>query len=124
MTPQIVLFILLSVALSSGSQVALKKGMMAPEVQAALSAGQAWDILTTVGLSPLVWGGLFCFGLSAVVWLYVLSRLPLSLAYPFVALGILATVLAGSLVFGEAITITKSMGVGCIVFGILLVASA
>jgi multidrug transporter EmrE-like cation transporter len=120
---QLIALIILSVALSSGSQIILKKGMIAPVMQASLQSGNAAKILMTIGTSPLVIGGLFCFGLSALVWLFVLSRVALSQAYPFVALGIVVTVTAGVLMFGETISVVKSMGVGFIVLGILFIAS-
>ena len=44
--------------------------------------------------SPWVLLGLVVFGISAVVWLVVLSRVPLSLAYPFNALGYLVILTA------------------------------
>ena len=40
------------------------------------------DVASTVA----VWGGLLLFGLSAFVWLAVLSRASLSFAYPFASL--------------------------------------
>lgn len=123
MNLQLILFILLSVALSSGSQIILKKGMIAPTMQKSLQSGDALTILLTVITSPLVIGGLFCFGLSAVVWLFVLSKVPLSSAYPFVALGIGVTVIAGLTLFGETVSPGTAIGVGLIVLGILFVAS-
>ena len=123
MTFQLISLILLSVALSSGSQIILKKGMIAERMQTSLASGDVPTILLTVLTSPLIVGGLFCFGLSAIVWLFVLSRAPLSSAYPFVALGIGVTVIAGLTLFGEAISANGAVGVGLIVLGILLVAS-
>ena len=123
MNIRMIFLVLLSVALSSGSQIILKKGMMLPSVQAALSGGDVWKIILTVGLSAPIILGLFCFALSAISWLFVLSRIPLSTAYPFVALGILVTVVAGGVLFGEPITTSKSLGVGSIILGIILVAS-
>ncbi|MDC7675459.1 EamA family transporter [Asticcacaulis machinosus] len=123
MNLQLVAPILLSVALSSGSQIILKKGMVAPAMQASLQSGNMLAIALAIITSPLVIGGLFCFGLSAIVWLFVLSKVPLSSAYPFVALGIVVTVAAGMTIFGETITVTKSIGVGFVVLGILCVAA-
>ena len=40
--------------------------------------------------------GLALYGLGAMVWLYVLARLPLSAAYPFVGLGFILTMVLGS----------------------------
>ncbi|MGO8846973.1 MAG: hypothetical protein ACLQFI_16895 [Methylocella sp.] len=119
-----VAMIFVSVALSSGSQIILKRAMTAPGLQRAIETGNTIEIATTISMSPLVIIGLGCFGLSAVVWLFVLSRIPLSSAYPFVALGIFVIVLAGAIGFGEPITPQKALGVGLIIGGVLLVGIA
>ncbi|WP_237155597.1 SMR family transporter [Oryzibacter oryziterrae] len=116
-----ILLVILSVGLSSTSQIILKRGMTGTAVQEAMSSGRASDIAWTIGTAPLVWTGLFCFGLSAVVWLFVLSRIPLSQAYPFVSLGILVTVAAGFFVFNEPVGWQGVLGVGLIVAGVCLV---
>lgn len=123
MSPQLILFVLISVALSSGSQIILKKGMIAPRIQESLLSGDIPTIVLTVLTSPLIIGGLFCFALSAVFWLFVLSKVPLSAAYPFIALGIGVTVIAGLTLFGETVSPSGAIGVGFIVLGILCVAS-
>ena len=119
-----VAMIFASVALSSGSQIILKSAMTARDIQDTMKAGTTIQLMARIATSPAVIAGLGCFGLSAVIWLFVLSRIPLSSAYPFVALGILVTVLAGALLFGEAITPLKALGAGLIIGGILLIATA
>jgi multidrug transporter EmrE-like cation transporter len=116
-----ILLVLLSVALSSFSQIVLKRGMTDVAVQAALAAGRPLDIGLAVAKSVYVVGGLTCFGLSAVVWLFVLSRIPLSQAYPFVSLGIVVTVVAGATLFGETLMWQTLVGVALIVVGVSLV---
>jgi len=116
-----ILLILVSVALSAGSQVILKLGMMSSAVQGALLKGSLRDACLTIALSPLIILGMACFGLSAVAWLFVLSRIPLSSAYPFVSLGILVTVLAGYFFFHEPISALKGGGVVLILVGIIMV---
>ena len=77
--------ILLSVALAALAQLTLKHGMnevTANTGELQLNAHSLKDVLTTWA----VWGGLFLFGLSAFVWLAVLSRASLSFAYPFASL--------------------------------------
>jgi multidrug transporter EmrE-like cation transporter len=110
-----------SVALSSISQLILKRGMTTQDIQDALNTGAPAEIAYRILASPLVLGGVCCFGLSAFLWLFVLSRVPLSSAYPFVALGIFVTVLAGAIAFAEPISTMKALGVGLIMGGILLV---
>ena len=96
--------------------------MVSPEVKAALSGGDLPTIFKTVAGSLNILLGLVCFGLSLAMWLLVLSRVPLSTAYPFVALGIAATVFAGSTLFGELLSVQKMAGVAFIMIGITLVA--
>ena len=121
MSTNSILLILLSIALSSGSQIALKFGMTSRQVQMAMRGGSPTEIGLSIVTSPLVVVGLLCFGLSAVFWLFVLSRIPLSSAYPFVALGVFVTVLAGYFLFNEPLTLVKAVGVALILVGILLV---
>ena len=80
--------VLLSVGLTSGAQIALKAGMTAPAVKTVIESGSPLRMATGLSSSPLIVFGLLSYGLSAIVWLLVLSRVPLSTAYPFIALGI------------------------------------
>ncbi len=125
MRPTLILLILFSVLLSAGSQILLKHGMSTPAVKSALAGTvEPLHMLLTIAASPAVLLGLGCFGLSAVVWLFVLAKIPLSSAYPFVALGIAITVIAGRFVFGEPISAIKMIGVGIILAGIATVAAS
>jgi multidrug transporter EmrE-like cation transporter len=111
-----------SVLLSSSSQIILKFGMTTPSVQSALTnTSEPLRIALAIAASPLVLIGLASFGLSAVLWLFVLSKVSLSSAYPFVALGIVITVAAGRLLLGEPIPAVKLVGVALIVSGVLAV---
>lgn len=121
---QLLLLIVVSVLLSSGSQISLKYGMTSPNVKIAMSSPMGLSRILSIGLSPLVFLGLCCFGLSAIVWLFVLSQVPLSTAYPFVALGIVITTSAGFFLFGEMMPTTKIFGICLIVGGVLAVATA
>ena len=121
----LVLFILFSVLLSSGSQVLLKFGMSAPAIRAVLeNSDEPLRISIAIVSSPSILLGLTCFGLSAVVWLFVLSKIPLSTAYPFVALGIAITVVAGRVIFAEGISLMKFVGVALVIAGVLTVAAS
>jgi drug/metabolite transporter (DMT)-like permease len=113
--------ILVSVALAATAQLTLKHGMnQVTEASGAatLSAGSLRAIVTNVS----VLGGLLIFGLSAVVWLMVLSRASLSFAYPFASLTYVLIVLADKLVLHEDIPVLRWAGVFAIMTGIVLVA--
>jgi drug/metabolite transporter (DMT)-like permease len=109
--------ILLSVALAALAQLTLKHGMNQVGV-ASLSAGSLKAVATNLS----VIGGLAIFGLSAVVWLVVLSRASLSFAYPFASLTYVLILLADKFVLHEEIPILRWAGVFAIMAGIVMVA--
>jgi len=113
--------ILLSVLLSAGSQILLKQGMSTAAVQTALATGGPWASVLAVAATPAVIAGLACFGLSAISWLLVLSRIALSQAYPFVALGTVLTVAAAYFLLGEQVSLLRMAGVAAIVGGVVIV---
>lgn len=113
--------ILFSVLLAAGAQLTLKHGMnLVADSSGAfkLSSSSLKAVVTT----PAVWGGLFLFGLSAIVWLAVLSRTSLSFAYPFASLSYVLILLADKFVLDETIPGLRWVGVFCIMVGIVLVA--
>jgi drug/metabolite transporter (DMT)-like permease len=113
--------ILLSVALAASAQLTLKHGMnqvAAGSGELQLNTGSLKDVVST----PAVWGGLLLFGLSAFVWLAVLSRASLSFAYPFASLSYVLILLADRFVLQEQIPPLRWAGVFFIMTGIVLVA--
>jgi drug/metabolite transporter (DMT)-like permease len=105
------------VLLSSAAQLAMKRGL-APGGAHADVAGTYLQAFT----SPLVWLGLFLYGASAVLWLWVLSRLDVSLAYPLVSLGFVVTVGLGIVWLGEPFSWLRVAGCTLIVIGVSLLA--
>ncbi len=113
--------ILVSVSLAALAQLTLKHGMNQVTVKAGavrLTSGS----LRAVASTPAVWAGLVLFGLSAVVWLAVLSRASLSYAYPFAATTYVLILLFDRLILHETVTAARWGGVALIVAGIVLVA--
>jgi uncharacterized membrane protein len=115
--------ILTSVVLAGLAQITLKTGVN--HVTDAAGGGELHmnaDSLKSLLTSPIVWGGLVLFALSAIVWLFALSRASLSFAYPFAALSYVLIVLFSILVLHEDVPVLRWVGVAFIVTGILLVA--
>ena len=113
MRPDTLLLILLSVSMSAVAQLLLKLGVQGVRAAGVIDAGRAYLF------SPLVIGGFALYGIGAFVWLYVLSRVPLSAAYPFVGLGFILTMLFGVLALGESLSPVRLVGslliaVGCV----------
>ncbi len=125
LTWQVLALIVVAVGLSALAQVALKHGMAGQPVQAALSGGGgAVAVVLAIATSPGVVIGLAMYGLSAVLWLFVLARVDLSVAYAFVALGFLLVMALGVLVFGEPLSARKVLGTLLVAGGIWLVATS
>ena len=64
--------------------------------------------------------GLFCYGLSLLLWFYVLSKMELSKAYPLVSLGYVFTLILGYYFLDEAITVSKVSGIILIMIGVVV----
>ena len=112
--------IFISVTISAVAQVTLKHGMSSPTVQQGLSGG--WlEIVMVVGTNLYVWLGLALYALGAVLWLGVLARIDVSIAYPFVGLGFILTALFGVFLLGEAFSVIRFVGTCLVVLGIVLV---
>lgn len=114
--------VLLSVTLSALAQLLLKMGMSAAPVAHALRDGAAPRLAAEVVTSLPVIGGLTLYFASAAVWLFVLARLPLSVAYPFVGLGFIVTMLLGWLVLGDTLTPARVAGTLLVMGGVVLIA--
>jgi len=118
----LIAMILLSVGLAAVAQLALKQGMN--EVNAELTPdkfslnGPSLKVLVA---QPFVWGGLVLFGLSAIVWLVVLSRASLSFAYPFAALTYVMILIFDQFVLDEHVPALRWGGVAFIATGIFLI---
>jgi drug/metabolite transporter (DMT)-like permease len=113
--------ILATVTASACAQLALKLGMTSPGVIAALPQGGR-GIILAVASSPLVWTGLTIYGLSVAVWLWILSKVDLSLAYPFVGVSFIMVMLFGVFLLNESVTPMRVMGTLLIATGCVLVA--
>jgi drug/metabolite transporter (DMT)-like permease len=59
----------------------------------------------------------------AILWVWILSVIPLSRAYPFVALAFALTPLLGGLLFGDIISVRLVAGIIFILCGLFLVIS-
>jgi undecaprenyl phosphate-alpha-L-ara4N flippase subunit ArnE len=107
------LFAAITVALNAGAQLLLR--------QAALSGA-----VPTIPMS-LVRNGWFVAGLAAyacsvLTWLFVLRRVPLAVAAPFVALVYVAVPLASRLLFDDRVNGRMWLGMLLVVLGVTLVA--
>ncbi len=71
---------------------------------------------------PWLWLALGCYGLSVIVWLVGLSRVPVSQAYPLLSMGYVINVGLAWWLLGEVPNAQRVVGIAVIVFGVVLVA--
>ena len=118
----LIVLILISVTLAAVAQLTLKAGMN--HVNDAL-APQSFSLngpsVKALVQQPFVWGGLALFGISAIVWLVVLSRASLSFAYPFASITYILILLFDHFVLDETVPPLRWAGVAAIALGIFLV---
>jgi len=74
-----------------------------------------------VAASPWIVSGILLYGLATLIWLAVLSRLPLSAAYPMQSLAYVFALLLAWLLFGEAVPPNRWIGTGIILAGVFVV---
>ncbi|MDX2211801.1 MAG: EamA family transporter [Oculatellaceae cyanobacterium bins.114] len=77
--------------------------------------------ILSIATTPELIAGLACYGLGAMAYILLLTRVKLSIAGPSIALVYIFTVLMGYFFFKEAIPPTRIVGLGFIIGGVLLV---
>jgi len=108
--------LLLAIALGVMGQILLKLGVNK------LGERPAPLVVLSSIFTPLVFGGFVCYALSSLFYLLALSRLPLSYAYPMIALSYVAVVLVSWRVLGESLPPLRIAGLAVITAGVVLLA--
>lgn len=115
--PELGLF-LMSILASVAGQWLLKAGALK---LGRVNAGNAVSHLLGIVTTPELLAGLACYGLGACAYILLLTRVKLSMAAPAVALSYVFSVLLGYFVFRESVPLTRVVGLGLIVCGVILV---
>lgn len=116
-----VVLAVVSIILSVAAQFSLKLGVSKNLGKTALTQPTAFRSIFEQLANTYVLTGLLLYGLSAVVWLGVLSKWNVSKAYPLVGLGFVLT--AGvDFLSGEVITLNRIAGISLICAGVYMVA--
>ena len=117
-----ILFILTAVTIGVAGQVFIKIGLN--------SLGDIDFSKSLIGsygkifLSPFIILGTFTYFFSVLFWLYALSKVDLSFAYPFLALSYVLIILVSRCFLGENVSLIRWVGVLVICFGVLLIAKS
>lgn len=106
----------LTIALNVYSQVILKKRVLR------LRPGGTVYRLARMYLDPWILSGFAAGILGSVCWIAAMTKLPLSIAYPFTSLGYVFVSIFSVLLFGESIGRKKLAGLVLVIVGLSLVA--
>jgi drug/metabolite transporter (DMT)-like permease len=107
-----------TVLLDVAGQLCFKLGLEGP--QAARSRKPVW---LKVATTPLIWAGVLAYAVDLAAWLFVLSRLPLSVAFPLASISYCAIALAGRFILNEPVSRQRWIGTILIALGVAIVST-
>lgn len=106
--------LLLNIVMLVTGQVLFKLGL---EKMGGVTLANAWKAM----FIPNVIVGLILYALATLIWFVVLSRMSLSTAYPIQSLAYVLGIIVALVIFQEPVSLTKWIGAGVIVIGVILV---
>lgn len=113
------LLILLSVGLNASAQLFIRQGMLRFGV-VSFQLAELWQMIWSVFTNFFLLGGMFCYAISILLWMVVLSKVHVSLAYPFLSIGYVMTAVLAYFIFGEPLTVQKCIGIAIICLGVVI----
>ena len=124
MLTYIQIFCLIGFALlMSLGQILFKKTALT--ISGSMSPGEGLGLIDGIikALSiPWLYMALSVYGVATILWLYILQRIPLPLAYPFAALAMVIVPIAATFIFGDKLTWSYWIGAFLIFSGIVIIA--
>jgi len=117
---QYIPFILFTVFTNAAAQIMLKQGMTSV---GAFSFGTepALQVIFRIVFNPYVFLGLVIFVVSMASHLFVLSRVDVSFAYPFLSIAYVLVAVYAYFFLSEQITFNQIIGIGLIVAGTVFI---
>ena len=114
------IFIISSVLLNALAQILLKSGMK--NFSDIDLKNNIIQTTLSISLNPYIITGFISYGISIILWLWVLSKVDVSLAYPFQALGYIIVTILAWLIFQENINLTRIIALMFITIGLIILA--
>lgn len=112
--------LLISVLASSFGQLFLKLGAIQ---LGAVTAANALSHILSIATTPALLLGLLSYGIGAISYILLLTRVKLTIAAPSASLIYLVSVLIGLFVFKETLSLPRTVGLGLIILGVVLLNS-
>ena len=117
-----ILFIFICIGTVIFGQLLLKSGMTKFGRITALNAKEILPTFLKIFGQKKIIAGFFLYGISSVLWIYVLSIVDLSFAFPFLSIAYVGVPMAASLFLKEKVCKTQWVGITIVVAGVILVA--
>jgi multidrug transporter EmrE-like cation transporter len=108
-----------AIAMGAVGQIGMKAGMNRVRDKSGGDLGPLLKALPRIFTDLYVLGGISIYVLSTVLWLWVLSRVPLSFAYPCISVSYIIIIVAGKFVFRERIDGWKIAAIILILIGVI-----
>jgi multidrug transporter EmrE-like cation transporter len=79
------------------------------------------DFMLHIAFNPWIISGLLAALVAGAAWIVAMTKLPISVAYPLMALTFPSVVLLSHYIFGEELTAYKLVGIALIISGVSIV---
>ena len=143
--PQVLLNLLISILTGVFAQLSMKYGMINIKNAAGSLSGKssvsslsahplkykkyavifkAVKILTIIFMNKFVVLGIILYLISMFFWIKTLSKIDLSVAYPFVSIGILLTVILAAVTLDEPVPLMRWVGIFITLCGVYVIVSS
>lgn len=114
-----ILLILSSVILNAFAQLFIRQGMLKLG-NISMNISELWNMIIQSISNIYIWAGMMSYAISILLWMVVLSKVNVSLAYPFLSIGYIVTAVIAYFAFNEPITIQKILGIAIICVGVVV----
>lgn len=114
-----ILLILSSVSLNAFAQLFIRQGMLKLG-KISMNMNELWNMIIQAIGNIYIWAGMMSYAISILLWMVVLSKVNVSLAYPFLSIGYIVTAIIAYFAFGEPITFQKVAGIAIICLGVVV----
>ncbi len=120
MNPIVFLIAVSSVTLNALAQIALRNTMLSvgsfPSV-----LGEWFGFATKIMFNLWFIAGMGCYAISIGLWLIVLGKLEVSIAYPLLSIGYVITAVIGYFFMQEDVNLIRIAGLSLIILGICVI---
>ena len=112
--------VIISVLLGSVAQIFLKYGTRKIGTLN-FSYSEIVSLFWKIFTQPHILSGLVLYGISFIIWIFSISKLEISVAYPMLSIGFVFTSLFAYFFLGESLSFIQILGIFLIVLGTILI---